>query len=255
MKDGQLENTGVRMLMVNPDTMTKRQLVKLLRSRQGPAVFMQSNHPYKVHEAEEEANRKDAAMCKEILARARTHDIHAADIGGGRRVALLFGAHRPDYKKKRAWLQYQWSWLVSDGGQEFRYWYSCIAGFKGGKAAFKAYEAEGYLPDGVKSDSWVALIEQAAAIQYHCLDRHCLAFDLERTPSGTYSPPLDSVDASRVNNVLDSVDVSRVDNALRTGINNWTQEEAEATKLYQSALSRDIHDRLDVFMARVEDDA
>lgn len=242
MKGGQLENTGVRMLIANADDMTKRQLVKLLRSRQGPDVFLQGNDLYKVEQAQEEAIRQDVAMCKEMLARARTHDVHAADIGGGRRVALLFSAHRADDKKKRASRQYQWSWLVSEGGQEFRIWYVCVAHFKGGKAAFKAYEAEGYLPNEVKTDSLDSLIDQAEAILYHCSDRHCLAFDLERTANGNYSDYFDSMDGSRVLK------------ALQTGNDDWTREEVEYAEMYNSALSRNIHNRLDAFMALVEDD-
>lgn len=243
MKDGQLENTGVRMLIGNADDMTKRQLVKLLRSRQGPDVFLYGNDLYKVEQAQEEAIRQDVAMCEELLARARTHDVHAADIGGGRRVALMFGAHRADDKNKRAPRQYLWRWLLSEGGQEFRDWYFCAATFKRGKASFKAYAQEGYLPNEVKTDSLDSLIDQAVAILYHCSRRHCLAFDLERTTSGNYFDDFDSVDDSRILK------------ALQTGNDDWTREEVELAEMYNSALSRNIHNRLDAFMARVEDDA
>ena len=115
MRDGQLENTGVCMVVANSDAMTKRQLVNLMRSTQGPNVILDGNDLDKVRQAQEEANKLDTSMCKDIFRLARAYDVHAVDVGGSR-TALWFNAHRPDYKKKRAQREYMWTWLKSDGG-------------------------------------------------------------------------------------------------------------------------------------------
>ena len=213
MKDWQLGNTGVRMLIADVDDMTNRQLVKLLRSRQGPDVFLRGSEDslYKLHQAEEEANKQDVAICKKILARAyMTYMQRILEEAGVLRFCSTHIGLMTRRSARSASIFGRGACLR--GARSFNGCTLCMGGFKGRKTVFKAYPIQGGLPNGVKDDSLDVLVDEAGMIQDVFWNKHCIAWDLERNASGGYF-----------------------------------ENTVESSYVFRDALSRDIHNRLDAF--------